>query len=150
MTLSILNCKLVIGTELPDILLSNTSLNIENNESIASFSNLILMPLNWGNMDDISAITRKFDKITHIIACECLYEEAPFDKLLLTLIEFAKIYKGVSILFVYKKRYVYQEECLKILSEYFDINYIPREEYYFEFRDKEQYQMLTLKYKEKE
>lgn len=147
MALSILNCKIVIGTELPDILSSNTSINIKNNEAIASFSNLILMPLNWGNKDDISVIANKYKDITNIIACECLYEEAPFDKLLFTLIEFSKVYKGLSILFVYKKRYVYQEKCLQILSKYFDINYIPRDEYYYEFRDKEQYQMMTLKYK---
>ena len=56
-------------------------------------NNIKLVPLEWNNSEHINNIFNNYPELDYIILSECLYEEAPFDKLLLTLIKFAKFYK---------------------------------------------------------
>lgn len=142
--LSKLGAKKVISTELPEILLENTFINIKNN---TKNGNIVCQDLEWGNQNHIKAIFNLNKELDYIIVCECLYIEVNFDPLLKTLIAFAKNYKDIKILFAYKKRYKYQEECLEQIKKYFSIKYILRESYHKDFIDKPNYLMFYLIYK---
>ena len=85
-------------------------------------------------------------KLDYIILSECLYEEAPFDKLLLTLIKLSKFYKNIDIYFTYKKRYIYQDMCIEKLKKYFKIENIDRNEIHQDFRNNDNYQFFIIKY----
>ena len=147
MAISILNANIIICTELENILECNTKLNINDNLEKNSFNNLKTEILEWGNEKDIFNIEKKYKVIDLIVCCELLYKEAPFDKLLETLIKFSKFYNRVPILFAYKKRYILQEEYLNQLKEYFDIIEIDRNEYHKDFKDKLTYQLIKIIYK---
>jgi hypothetical protein len=147
MAISLLNAKLIVSTELENILESNTKLNINDNSEKNSFLNLKCEVLEWGNENNIFNIEKKYKDINLIVCCELLYKEAPFDKLFETLIHFSKFYKRIPILFAYKKRYILQEECLNQMKEYFDIKEINRNEYHKDFKDKINYKLLNIIYK---
>ncbi len=107
-------------------------------------NNIKLVPLEWNNSEHINNIFNNYPELDYIILSECLYEEAPFDKLLLTLIKFAKFYKKCKILFCYKKRYIFQDECIEKMKNYFNIENIDRNEIYQDYRDKYNYQFFKI------
>ena len=78
----------------------------------------------------------KDEKIDYIFCSDCLYEEAPWEKLLETLIYFSNLNSELEIIFAYKKRYIYQELFLKEIEKYFsNILDVPSEKIYYEFRN---------------
>ena len=143
-TLSLINADLVIATDLEDILNSNTENNLKLN-NLRERKNIKLMPLEWNNKDHMNNLINSYKKIDFIFLSECLYEEAPFEKLLITLIKLAKYYKEVQIFFCYKKRYIYQEKCIEKLKNYFSIENIDRNEIYQDFRYNDNYQFFKIK-----
>lgn len=146
MGISLLGASEVICTELDDILQTNTKKNIENNKSTTSqFENLKLEPLDWTSKEDIERITNNYSNIDIIIACECLYVEAPFEPFLKTLIKLGNKFPKSEIIFSYKKRYVYQENCMKEIEKYFMVEEISRENFHEDFRDGENYVILIIK-----
>ena len=88
--MSLIVTQLVLATDLEDILDSNTKNNLILN-NLQNKENIKLIPLEWNNSEHINHIINNYPKIDYILLSECLYEEAPFDKLLLTLIKFAKL-----------------------------------------------------------
>ena len=82
MSSALLNAKLVISTDLEDILNSNTKINYLNNNKNLNLKNLKFETLEWDNMNNINNIFNKYKQIDYIFICECLYIEAPFNKLL--------------------------------------------------------------------
>ena len=143
-TLSLINAKLVIATELEDILNTNTKNNLILN-NLQNENNIKLLPLEWGNNEHINNLFIQCPNLDYIILSECLYEEAPFDKLLLTLIKLSKFYKNITIYFTYKKRYIYQDICIEKLKKYFKIEYIDRNEIHQDFKNNDNYQVFTIK-----
>ena len=142
-TLSLINTEIVLATDLEDILESNTKNNLILN-NLQNKSNIKLVPLEWNNQEHIKNIFNNYPELDYIILSECLYEEAPFDKLLLTLIKLAKFYTKCQILFCYKKRYIFQDECIEKLKKHFNIENIDRNEIYQDFRDKDIYKFFKI------
>ena len=142
-TLSLINVDLVIATDLEDILKSNTENNLKMN-NLQERKNIKLIPLEWNNKEQMNNLINSYTKLDFIFISECLYEEAPFDKLLFTLIKLAKYYKGIQIFFCYKKRYIYQEKCIEKLKNYFSIENIDRNGIYQDFRYNENYQFFKM------
>lgn len=70
--------------------------------------------LEWGVIQHYKQIE---DKIDLLICCECLYEAAPWEKLLDTINYFTNINKNIEIIFAYKKRYKSQELFLNEFSK---------------------------------
>ena len=91
-TLSLIDVDLIIATELEDILNTNTKNNLILNE-LQDKKNIKLLPLEWNNEKHINNLFNLYPNLDYIILSECLYEDAPFDKLLLTLIKLNKFYK---------------------------------------------------------
>ena len=143
-TLSLINVELIIATELEDILNTNTKNNLLLN-NLENAKNIKLLPLEWGNNENINNLFNQCPNLDYIILSECLYEEAPFDKLLYTLIKFSKFYKNIDIFFTYKKRYIYQDICIEKLKKYFKIEYINRNEIHQDFRNNDKYQFFIIK-----
>ena len=133
-----------MATDLEDIILSNTKKNLEINNNLRAKNNIKLMPLEWNNMDHINKIFNLYEKIDFIFLSECLYIEAPFDKLLITLIKLAKFYENVAIFFCYKKRYIFQEKCINELKKYFNIEYFDRNEIHKGFKNNNNYQFFKM------
>lgn len=151
MACSLLEAKQIISTDLEDIITSNTNENIFYNKTQhkLTFTNLTLLPLEWSNNSHFNNLLKTIppnNKIDYIIICECLYLEAPFDKLLKTMLSLSEHYPDADILFAYKKRYIYQEQCIESLSNYYTITELPRDEYHIEFKNKTNYILLNLKY----
>jgi len=143
-TLCLINAELVIATELEDILYTNTKNNLILND-LQNEKNIKLLPLEWGNKEHINNLFNLYPDLDYIILSECLYEEAPFDKLLFTLIKLHKFYKNVNILFSYKKRYIFQDICIQKLKKYFTIENIDRNEIHQDFRNNDNYQFFKIK-----
>ena len=143
-TLSIVGVELVIATELEDILNTNTKNNLFLN-NLQNEKNIVLIPLEWNNKEHINNIFKLYPHLDYIVLSECLYEEAPFDKLLFTLIKLSKFYKNIEIFFTYKKRYIFQEKCLEELKKFFRIENIDRNEIYQDFRNLDNYQFFKIK-----
>ena len=143
-TLSLIGVELVIATELEDILNTNTKNNLILN-NLQNEKNIILLPLEWNNKEHIDNIFKLYPHLDYIVLSECLYEEAPFDKLLFTLIKLSKFYKNVEIFFTYKKRYIFQEKCIEELKKFFIIENIDRNEIHQDFRNLENYQFFKIK-----
>jgi predicted nicotinamide N-methyase len=143
-TLSLIGVELVITTELEDILNTNTKNNLILN-NLQNEKNIILLPLEWNNKAHIDNIFNLYPHLDYIILSECLYEEAPFDKLLFTLIKLSKFYKNVVIFFTYKKRYIFQEKCIEELKKFFTIENIDRNEIHQDFRNLDNYQFFKIK-----
>ena len=143
-TLSLIKAELVIATELEDILNSNTKNNLILND-LQKEKNIILLPLEWGNNEHINNLFNLYPVLDYIILSECLYEDAPFDKLLVTLIKLSKFYKNIEIFFTYKKRYIFQDICIAKLKKYYIIENIDRNEIYQDFRNNDNYQFFKIK-----
>ena len=143
-TLSLIKAKLVIATELEDILNSNTKNNLILND-LQNEKNITLLPLEWGNNEHINNLFNLYPDLDYIILSECLYEDAPFDKLLVTLIKLSKFYKNIEIFFTYKKRYIFQDICIEKLKKYYIIENIDRNEIYQDFRNNDNYQFFKIK-----
>jgi hypothetical protein len=143
-TLSLIGVELVITTELEDILNTNTKNNLILN-NLQNEKNIILLPLEWNNKEHIDNIFNLYPHLDYIVLSECLYEEAPFDKLLFTLIKLSKFYKNVEIFFTYKKRYIFQEKCIEELKKFFIIENIDRNEIHQDFRNLDNYQFFKIK-----
>ena len=136
---------MVIATDLEDILNSNTKNNLNMN-NLQEKNNIKLIPLEWNNSEHINNIFNSYPKLDYIFLSECLYIEAPFDKLLITLVKLAKFYKDSQIYFCYKKRYIFQENCIEKLKKYFEIENIDRNEIYQDFRDNNNYQFFKINF----
>jgi predicted nicotinamide N-methyase len=147
MSSALLNAKLVISTDLEDILNSNTKINYLNNNKNLNLKNLKFETLEWDNMNNINNIFNKYKQIDYIFICECLYIEAPFNKLLKTMIKFCKNYKNIKILFAYKKRYKFQDECMENIKKYFEIKEVNRNELHKDFINNLNYVFLYINLK---
>ena len=143
-TLSLIDVEFVIATELEDILNTNTKNNLILN-NLQNKNNIKLLPLEWGNKEHINNLFKLYPNLDYIILSECLYEEAPFDKLLITLVKLGKFYKNIVIFFSYKKRYIYQDICIDKLKKYFEIENIERNEIHQDFRNNNNYQFFKIK-----
>ena len=143
-TLSLVGAELVIATELEDILNSNTKNNLILN-NLENEKNIKLLPLEWGNQEHITNLFNLYPNIDILILSECLYEDAPFNKLLITLIKLCKFYKNIEVYFTYKKRYIFQDICIEKLKKYFKIEDIERNEIHQDFRNNNNYQFFKLK-----
>ena len=143
-TLSLINVQLVIATELDDILNNNTKKNLLLN-NLENEKNIQLIPLEWGNKEDLNHLFTLYPNFDILIISECLYEDAPFDKLLITLIKLCKFYKNIEVYFTYKKRYIFQDICIEKLKKYFTIEDIDRNEIHKDFRNINNYQFFKLK-----
>ena len=97
-TLSFINAEMVIATDLEDILNTNTKNNLILN-NLQNEKNIKLLPLEWGNQEHIDNLVKLYPSLDYIILSECLYEDAPFDKLLVTLIKLSKVYINIYIYF---------------------------------------------------
>ena len=64
----------------------------------------------------------------------------------MTLVKLAKFYKDSQIYFCYKKRYIFQENCIEKLKKYFEIENIDRNEIYQDFRDNNNYQFFKINF----
>ena len=143
-TLSLIDVDLIIATELEDILNTNTKNNLILNE-LQDKNNIKLLPLEWNNEKHINNLFNLYPNLDYIILSECLYEDAPFDKLLLTLIKLSKFYKNIEIFFIYKKRYIFQDKCIEKLKKYYEIENIDRNEINQDFRNNDNYQFFKIK-----
>ena len=143
-TLSLIDVDLIIATELEDILNTNTKNNLILNE-LQDKNNIKLLPLEWNNVKHINNLFNLYPNLDYIILSECLYEDAPFDKLLLTLIKLSKFYKNIEIFFIYKKRYIFQDKCIEKLKKYYEIENIDRNEIHQDFRNNDNYQFFKIK-----
>ena len=143
-TLSLIDVDLIIATELEDILNTNTKNNLILNE-LQDKKNIKLLPLEWNNEKHINNLFNLYPNLDYIILSECLYEDAPFDKLLLTLIKLSKFYKNIEIFFIYKKRYIFQDKCIEKLKKYYEIENIDRNEIHQDFRNNDNYQFFKIK-----
>ena len=144
-TLSLIDVDLIIATELEDILNTNTKNNLILNE-LQDKNNIKLLPLEWNNEKHINNLFNLYPNLDYIILSECLYEDAPFDKLLLTLIKLSKFYKNIEIFFIYKKRYIFQDKCIEKLKKYYEIENIDRNEIHQDFRNNDNYQFFKIKF----
>jgi len=144
-TLSLIDADLVIGTELEDILNTNTKSNLILN-NLQDKKNIKLLQLEWNNENHINNLFNLYPNLDYIILSECLYEDAPFDKLLLTLIKLSKFYKNIEIFFIYKKRYIFQDKCIEKLKKYYAIENIDRNEIHQDFRNNDNYQFFKIKF----
>jgi hypothetical protein len=88
------------------------------------------LKLEWDNDEDLS----KINSVDILICCELLYKEAPWEKLLNTILRLRNLNKHLEIIFAYKKRYTLQELFINELEKYCQIEYIPKSEYHEEFR----------------
>ncbi len=93
-------------------IIENTKINILYNFSEPESTAIEVVPLEWGIQENYSNIK---DKIDLIVCSECLYLEAPWEKLLETILYFSD--KETEIIFAYKKRYVMQEYFIEKLSK---------------------------------
>jgi len=143
-TLSLIDVDLIIATELEDILNTNTKNNLILNE-LQDKNNIKLLPLEWNNEKHINNLFNLYPNLDYIILSECLYEDAPFDKLLLTLIKLSRFYKNIEIFFIYKKRYIFQDKCIEKLKKYYEIENIDRNEIHQDFRNNDNYQFFKIK-----
>ena len=145
-TLCLIDVELVIATELEDILNTNTKNNLILNK-LEDKKNIKLLPLEWNNEKHINNLFNLYPNLDYIILSECLYEDAPFDKLLLTLIKLSKFYKNIEIFFIYKKRYIFQDKCIEKLKKYYEIENIDRNDMHQDFRNNDNYQFFKIKFK---
>lgn len=145
-TLCLIDVELVIATELEDILNTNTKNNLILNK-LEDKKNIKLLPLEWNNEKHINNLFNLYPNLDYIILSECLYEDAPFDKLLLTLIKLSKFYKNIEIFFIYKKRYIFQDKCIEKLKKYYEIENIDRNDIHQDFRNNDNYQFFKIKFK---
>ena len=144
-TLCLIDAELVIATELEDILNTNTKNNLILNK-LEDKKNIKLLPLEWNNEKHINNLFNLYPNLDYIILSECLYEDAPFDKLLLTLIKLSKFYKNIEIFFIYKKRYIFQDKCIEKLKKYYEIEDIDRNDIHQDFRNNDNYQFFKIKF----
>ena len=144
-TLCLIDVELIIATELEDILNTNTKNNLILNK-LEDKKNIKLLPLEWNNEKHINNLFNLYPHLDYIILSECLYEEAPFDKLLLTLIKLSKFYKNIEIFFIYKKRYIFQDKCIEKLKKYYEIENIDRNDIHQDFRNNDNYQFFKIKF----
>jgi hypothetical protein len=144
-TLCLIDVELVIATELEDILNTNTKNNLILNK-LEDKKNIKLLPLEWNNEKHINNLFNLYPHFDYIILSECLYEDAPFDKLLLTLIKLSKFYKNIEIFFIYKKRYIFQDKCIEKLKKYYEIENIDRNDIHQDFRNNDNYQFFKIKF----
>ena len=107
-----MSCKKIYATEIKGVL-NNLEQNIDSNNHIFDSLNIIPKELEWGNTQHYDEIT---EQINLLIVCECLYEEAPWEKLLTTINHFCKKNPDIEIIFAYKKRYKSQEYFLNEFS----------------------------------
>ena len=145
-TLCLIDAELIIATELEDILNTNTKNNLILNK-LEDKKNIKLLPLEWNNEKHINNLFNLYPHLDYIILSECLYEDAPFDKLLLTLIKLSKFYKNIEIFFIYKKRYIFQDKCIEKLKKYYEIENIDRNDIHQDFRNNDNYQFFKIKFK---
>ena len=145
-TLCLIDVELVIATELEDILNTNAKNNLILNK-LEDKKNIKLLPLEWNNEKHINNLFNLYPNLDYIILSECLYEDAPFDKLLLTLIKLSKFYKNIEIFFIYKKRYIFQDKCIEKLKKYYEIENIDRNDIHQDFRNNDNYQFFKIKFK---
>ena len=145
-TLCLIDVELIIATELEDILNTNTKNNLILNK-LEDKKNIKLLPLEWNNEKHINNLFNLYPHLDYIILSECLYEDAPFDKLLLTLIKLSKFYKNIEIFFIYKKRYIFQDKCIEKLKKYYEIENIDRNDIHQDFRNNDNYQFFKIKFK---
>ena len=145
-TLCLIDAELIIATELEDILNTNTKNNLILNK-LEDKKNIKLLPLEWNNEKHINNLFNLYPNLDYIILSECLYEDAPFDKLLLTLIKLSKFYKNIEIFFIYKKRYIFQDKCIEKLKKYYEIENIDRNDIHQDFRNNDNYQFFKIKFK---
>ena len=145
-TLCLIDVELIIATELEDILNTNTKNNLILNK-LEDKKNIKLLPLEWNNEKHINNLFNLYPHFDYIILSECLYEDAPFDKLLLTLIKLSKFYKNIEIFFIYKKRYIFQDKCIEKLKKYYEIENIDRNDMHQDFRNNDNYQFFKIKFK---
>ena len=144
-TLCLIDAELIIATELEDILNTNTKNNLILNK-LEDKKNIKLLPLEWNNEKHINNLFNLYPNLDYIILSECLYEDAPFDKLLLTLIKLSKFYKNIEIFFIYKKRYIFQDKCIEKLKKYYEIENIDRNDIHQDFRNNDNYQFFKIKF----
>ena len=145
-TLCLIDAELIIATDLEDILNTNTKNNLILNK-LEDKKNIKLLPLEWNNEKHINNLFNLYPNLDYIILSECLYEDAPFDKLLLTLIKLSKFYKNIEIFFIYKKRYIFQDKCIEKLKKYYEIENIDRNDIHQDFRNNDNYQFFKIKFK---
>ena len=145
-TLCLIDAELIIATDLEDILNTNTKNNLILNK-LEDKKNIKLLPLEWNNEKHINNLFNLYPHLDYIILSECLYEDAPFDKLLLTLIKLSKFYKNIEIFFIYKKRYIFQDKCIEKLKKYYEIENIDRNDMHQDFRNNDNYQFFKIKFK---
>ena len=145
-TLCLIDAELIIATDLEDILNTNTKNNLILNK-LEDKKNIKLLPLEWNNEKHINNLFNLYPNLDYIILSECLYEDAPFDKLLLTLIKLSKFYKNIEIFFIYKKRYIFQDKCIEKLKKYYEIENIDRNDIHQDFRNNDNYQFFKIKLK---
>ena len=143
-TLCLIDAELIIATDLEDILNTNTKNNLILNK-LEDKKNIKLLPLEWNNEKHINNLFNLYPHLDYIILSECLYEDAPFDKLLLTLIKLSKFYKNIEIFFIYKKRYIFQDKCIEKLKKYYEIENIDRNDIHQDFRNNDNYQFFKIK-----
>ena len=144
-TLCLIDAELIIATDLEDILNTNTKNNLILNK-LEDKKNIKLLPLEWNNEKHINNLFNLYPHLDYIILSECLYEDAPFDKLLLTLIKLSKFYKNIEIFFIYKKRYIFQDKCIEKLKKYYEIENIDRNDIHQDFRNNDNYQFFKIKF----
>ena len=144
-TLCLIDAELIIATELEDILNTNTKNNLILNK-LEDKKNIKLLPLEWNNEKHINNLFNLYPHLDYIILSECLYEDAPFDKLLLTLIKLSKFYKNIEIFFIYKKRYIFQDKCIEKLKKYYEIENVDRNDIHQDFRNNDNYQFFKIKF----
>jgi hypothetical protein len=143
-----MGCKKIYSTDLLGII-ENTKINILKNFTELESTAIEVVPLEWGNQKDYSNIKEKIDLI---ICSECLYLEAPWEKLLETILYFSD--KDTEIIFAYKKRYVMQEYFIEKFSNfslkiesYFACSYVSHERFYEEFKNDLDYEIIIAKHK---
>lgn len=136
-----MKCKKVFATDLEEIL-KNTNQNLEEN----NIKNVITRKLEWGHIEDLEKF--KDEKINLLIMSDCIYEEAPMDKLLETILYFAKLNSDIELILLSKKRYKLVDDFIQNLEMYFDIEKINKKLIYHEFQNMaDTYVFIKCKYK---
>ncbi len=102
-----------------------------------------VMKLEWDNDDDINNIIN----LDILICCELLYKEAPWEKLLNTILKLFKKNNNLEIIFAYKKRYSLQELFINELSNYCELDYIPKSQFYEEFKLTDDFIIFIARFK---
>jgi hypothetical protein len=138
-----LNCKNIIATDQAEVL-ENLTLNISKN--LNNTDNIDIAELSWGNEENLNNIAKVPDII---ICCECLYNEAPWEALLDTLLYFSKLNSSLKIIFAYKKRYKSQELFINEFKKLFDVEHVPKSSFYHEFRITNDYEIFIASLKNK-